>query len=589
MVTAVTERVGRAVHAALALCLVALVAASVAAAFAAPAAAQDPARIPAAPEGYSLVDEPTRQANNLPEGAILLGAAGQAKPTPAGYTTVERQGQGSCTTIPLGGGATTQVCATTTYAVPESGPAEAQPTTPELPPVGTGAPGEGTFGFDEYCESMTKDTGSWLQPSQIVRKLIANPGEQVCKVANVVSHPGDALQKMWDSQFGKNVKSLVAGVADGWGTMLNWWFTTPSPVLSDAQYLDVLQSYMLPIQGFVLVLSIIVACIRIAVAQNGTEAVPAMDLVRTFVRTIMSMTVFGVALGLGIQISDGIAIWLLTESGGTDLGAKVEGMLIDDNSTWGPGWVLFIALFGMFGAFMQTVLLVVRQAFLMVIVGLLPVAAAASGTEMGSQSYEKMRNWAIAFVLFKPAAAAVMAVAFWAADPQSDVTKLQGLILLTVAAVALPALLRVLNVSTSNSGSPTAVLGPAAGAGAMAGMLASGGTSAALMAATRGTRAISGGAMRSHGGATGNSSGGSGGGGGARQRSMSGSPSSYGGGQRRPGGGSRPGSSVRSLSSGAATARAGAARSGQALDTIANDIAGDIPGRPFTGGNEVHK
>lgn len=568
-----------------------------------PASAQETSSVPAAPAGYEFVGADDLKAQNLPAGAITLGglAGATPKPLPPGYTMVQREL--TCVSIPLGGGQSTKACPTVTYAVPEGGPTEA-PQAPALPEIGGGAPGEGTYGFDEQCESMTQDTGSWTSISGAMRKIFANPGEQVCKLANVVSHPGDALQKMWESGFGKNVKSLVAGVADGWGTMINWWFTTPSPALSDANYLTVLQSYMLPIQAVVLIISIFVACIRVALAQSGNESAAAMDLVRTFVRTITSVTLFGVAIGLAIQVSDGLSLWLLTESGGNDLGAKVQAMMIDDTSTWGPGWVLLIALFGMLGALVQVVLLVVRMAFLMVIVGTLPVAAAASGTEMGSQSYEKMRNWAIAFILFKPASAAIMATAFWAADPSSDVTKLQGLILLTVAAVALPALLRVLNVSSASSGSPMALAGMAAGGAALGAAAMTGGTSAAVMGATRAAKAAGGAVTRSQGGyggkapgtgggggggsggggGGGGGRGGGGGGGGARTRSSSAGTGPARGSFGGRGGGRR----IPSISGGVQSARAGISRSSHSLDAMAQDIAGDVPGRPFAT-NEVMK
>ena len=589
-------RAGRIVHAFLAALVVLIASASLIGALAQPASAQDttaPA-IPAAPQGYELVGADDLEANNLPAGSITLGGLGGTtpKPLPPGYTMVQREL--TCITVPLGGGQSTQSCPTVTYAVPEGGPTEA-PQAPALPEIGGGAPGEGTFGFDQQCESMTQNTGSWASVSGALRKIFANPSEQVCKLANVVSHPGDALQKMWDSAFGKNVKSLIAGVADGWGTMINWWFTTPSPALSDANYLTVLQTYMLPIQGAVLVISIFVACIRVALAQSGNENAAAMDLVRTFVRTITSMSLFGVAIGLAIQVSDGISLWLLSESGGNDLGTKVQAMMIDDTSTWGPGWVLLIALFGMLGALVQVVLLVVRMAFLMVIVGVLPVAAAASGTEMGSQSYEKMRNWAIAFILFKPASAAIMATAFWAADPSSDVTKLQGLILLTVAAVALPALLRVLNVSTASSGSPMALAGMAAGGAALGMAAMSGGTSAAVMGAARAAKSTGGVVTRSQGGyggqapgtgggGGGGGGGGRGGGGGARSRTSSGNS----GPARGNVGGRSSGRRVPSISGGVQSARAGISRGSHSLDSMAQDIAGDVPGRPFAT-NEVMK
>lgn len=562
-----------------------------------------PAPIPAAPEGFTLVDEAQRTANDLPEGTLLL--ADGARP-PAGYTSVQRQIAGSCTTVPLGGGATTQVCKNFSYAIPENGPTGAPvpetggtaPTTPALPAVGTGDPGSGTYGFDQACEDMTKDTGSWLSPTDAALKVFANITEQGCKVANVAAHPGDALAKMWASPFGNTVKSMIAGVADGYGTLLNWWFSIPTPKLANVDYLTVLQAYMLPIQAGMLIASIMIAVIRVVLAHSGGEGAASQELTKIIVRTVFAASLFGVAVAAGTTIADSFSLWLLNESSGGDLGAKVQAMLLDDNSTWGPGWILLISLLGMAGALMQAVLLVIRQGFLIVIVGFLPMAASGSGTGMGANAYQKMVNWTVAFILFKPVAAGIMSTAFWAADPGSDASKLQGLMLLSVAAVALPAVMRVLGVSSSNSGSGLGAAGPMLAAAGVAAAVASGGTSMAVKAGATAGRAALGGLSRgggSQGGyngpakktgarqmssaSVGNNSSGGGSGGGSGSR-PAGKPGSSSGSSTRPGG---RGSKAKAAAS---NARAGLTSASQGAHKAVADISNDIPQRSM-GSNEV--
>ena len=58
----------------------------------------------------------------------------------------------------------------------------------------------------------------------------------------------------------------------------------------------------------------------------------------------------------------------------------------------------------------------VRQAMLIVVVAVLPVAAAAGGTQVGQQSYHKLTAWIIAFLLFKPVAALAYGIAFLSAS-----------------------------------------------------------------------------------------------------------------------------------------------------------------------------
>src|SRR3546814_19652699 len=92
----------------------------------------------------------------------------------------------------------------------------------------------------------------------------------------------------------------------------------------------------------------------------------------------------------------------------------------------------------MAGALFQALLLVIRQAFLIVIVGFLPMAASGSGTGMGSSAYQKMINWTVSFILFKQVAAGIMATAFWEADSGADSSHLPGLMLLSVRAGPIP-------------------------------------------------------------------------------------------------------------------------------------------------------
>lgn len=476
--------------------------------------AGDPAPTDPAPSGFQYVTAQDAADYKIPTTALVL--TGDQKP-PAGYSMVQKSK--SCTTLKpslsaTGGPPTlvTEKCGDARqFAIPSGTPAPTDtekafdanvPKSPGLDTSGSGD-GGGTYGFDAVCERMSKNKGSWLAPTQAITRAIGNVAEQTCKVSNVVSHPTDALAAMWKTSFGKAVKSMISGVADGWGAVLNWWFTIPTPKLAGTQYLTTLQAWFAPLQIAALTISLMIASVRIAMAMPGGETAESLEVAKVLMRSVFAIALLPTMITLGTIATDAIALWLIRESGGDDLGGKVRSMLIDDNSTWGPGWVLVIAIMGLVGAITQAVLLVIRQAFLMVIVGVIPLAATASGSSFGRNSFETMRNWAIAFVLFKLGAAAIMACAFWAADPASDISKLQGLILLTVAAVSFPALLRVIGVSNDGAGGGGGSMMPMLAGGAMA--LASGGTS---MAAKAGGAAI--GAM----GGAGKSMGGGGGGGG---------------------------------------------------------------------------
>jgi type IV secretion system protein TrbL len=110
----------------------------------------------------------------------------------------------------------------------------------------------------------------------------------------------------------------------------------------------------------------------------------------------------------------------------------------------------------------QIMLMLVRGGMLVLLVGTLPLIAAFSNTEMGMQWFRKASAWLVAFALYKPAAAIVYAVAFDLAGQPGALALLDGVMMLVLAILALPALLRFVVPATS----------ALAGGGGAGGMLA---------------------------------------------------------------------------------------------------------------------
>ena len=119
----------------------------------------------------------------------------------------------------------------------------------------------------------------------------------------------------------------------------------------------------------------------------------------------------------------------------------------------------------------QILLMFVRNGMLVLLIGILPLAAAMSNTEMGMHWFKKAWAWLIAFALYKPAAAVVYAVAFVLPGQQGINALMSGIMMLVLAVLALPALLRFAVPATAAlaGGGGTGALA-AGGAGAMIGM-----------------------------------------------------------------------------------------------------------------------
>ena len=110
---------------------------------------------------------------------------------------------------------------------------------------------------------------------------------------------------------------------------------------------------------------------------------------------------------------------------------------------------IVLGIIAFLGTVIQIMLMLVRGGMLVLLVGTLPLVAAFSNTEMGLQWFRKASAWLIAFALYKPAAAVVYAVAFDLAGQQGALALLDGVMMLVLAILALPALLRFVVPATS--------------------------------------------------------------------------------------------------------------------------------------------
>ncbi|OZF42488.1 hypothetical protein [Rhodococcus sp. 14-1411-2a] len=417
--------------------------------------------------------------------------------------------------------------------------------------------------------------------------------------------------EMWESQFGEIVQSILTGMAQVLTMAMTWWIKIPNPDLQNFTPLQTISEYTGWIQLALLVATIIFLALRLAAARRHALLNEAEETYKALSRTVIAATMFSVVVAAGTRAGDAFSDWLITDTSNRDPVGMVDSMLsINSYGSATPGLMLIIGLVGLLGAIAQAVMLVARQVLLIAAVAAAPLAAAAGGTSVGSQSYDKIVAWIIAFLLFKPVGALVYAMAFLTAQNSANVTEgeipdidqlqqsLLGIVMLTMAAAVLPAMMRLLVpavAAVGSGGSGAAAAGTALMAGAA---VATGGKSMAAGKAvgggSAGAAAFSGGAGgvgRLAGGGGGGAGGGGGGGGGGGSRpsprpnlpppSPGGSPSSASGRQSQSANGSRGGSGGGSGSKAAKAVGSGAAGAGRSAD----DLAGGRTSNNSSSGN----
>ena len=128
--------------------------------------------------------------------------------------------------------------------------------------------------------------------------------------------------------------------------------------------------------------------------------------------------------------------------------------------------VLIFGVVAIVLSLVQAVLMLFRQAALVILAGVLPLAAAGSIAPMTRPWIRKVTSWMLALICYKPAAAAVYATAFtMIGSGRSPRTVLMGFVMLLLSVLTLPALMKFFTWTTgtiAGSGGGGQLLGAAA-------------------------------------------------------------------------------------------------------------------------------
>ncbi|MFB7716523.1 hypothetical protein ACFVUS_08550 [Nocardia sp. NPDC058058] len=449
------------------------------------------------------------------------------------------------------------------------------------------------YGFDPACNQLHDS----LDGLGIPGLSLGDAASAACKAGNVATHPTDAAaavrDKAWDSTFGKVVDSLMNGLGEALILALTFWMKLPNERVSDSGSLFTkINDYTYQVQILLLMVSVILSGAKLAEARRGAAVSEAAESFRMYARVVFSSWMLGAVIVAATQASDKFSEWVINDA--TNGQAKDLAELMVKTSklqAFSPGLVLIIAIVGLLGALAQIVLAIVRQGLLVVAAGVLPLAAAASGTNTGKQSYPKLISWIIAFMLYKPVAAIVYMIAFVTAGNTDDLTSTAGLpdadqaqrmlvaiVLLCSAAFVLPALMRLATPAVSIVGSGGS--GLTATTGTLVGVAAVGavGTRAVAVKATAAPGAAGYVGPGRGGRPPGGGPRGGGGGGGPRPPAPRPAPSGGGAAAANPSGpgtsGAVPSGAARSAANRVAQVRAATASLNKA-DAAAGDLAGD--------------
>lgn len=191
--------------------------------------------------------------------------------------------------------------------------------------------------------------------------------------------------------------------------------------------------------------SMIFGGMQLAWYQRGE---PAREIAKSLV-TLLVVSAAGVGIVSAlVQVSDGLAQDIinarLKEDGATFAG-RMGDLVINPLDGTGLAIVLVFGITAILTCFVQIIMMIVRNGMLVLLVSVLPLAAAATNTEMGKAWFKKVVSWLIAFIVYKPVAALIYAAALaLAGNDEGNMMKvITGVVMMILAVVALPALLRL--------------------------------------------------------------------------------------------------------------------------------------------------
>ncbi|GAA2170151.1 hypothetical protein [Actinomadura napierensis] len=259
----------------------------------------------------------------------------------------------------------------------------------------------------------------------------------------------------------------------------SWWVRKPSPNLETESAIGYLQVLVQPLTIAVAVLALLVVAAKMALTRKAN---PAVDAGRGLV-VLAAVTAIGTVLpNLLLQWGDQWCGWVLDASSHGDFAKRMAEIVVIPAGT-PAALVLVLCLVALFIGIIQALLLLFRGAALIILAGLLPLAAAGVITTATRSWFTRVGGWMLALIFYKPAAAAVYATAFTLIGSGKSLhSVLMGFAMMLISLIAFPVLLKFFTWTTGGAESSSgggilgALMGGATALGALRGYGAASGS-----------------------------------------------------------------------------------------------------------------
>jgi hypothetical protein len=262
-------------------------------------------------------------------------------------------------------------------------------------------------------------------------------------VASGAQAVGGAAAAAVGNQF---AEAMADGASWVLRTTIGWWVDVPA--------IDLQASPATTIRDYVLWLSLAVATVGVLWQGILLTLSRRPDPLFGIGRGLFTVALWG-AVGIigpaaALRAGDAFSSWVLNEASSGEAMERLAGLAGMAGVT-SPGAIILLGLLLMITGLAQAVIMIFREGAVVVLSGVVVLAAAGSFTNATRPWLNKVLGWMIALIAYKPIAALVYATAIAMVGTGHDPrTFLVGLTMIILAIFTLPALMKFFTWTTGS-------------------------------------------------------------------------------------------------------------------------------------------
>jgi hypothetical protein len=293
---------------------------------------------------------------------------------------------------------------------------------------------------------------------------VCNPNLPITCLVNIPGLPDAAAGGVSDLVG----NSFAAAMRDGatWviKTTVAWWIEVPAVDLTTTP-VDTIRGYVQWLAVAVAVAGVMWQGILLALSRRPQ---PLLNVGRGLFYLALWSSIGVIGPAAALRAGDAFSTWVLDRAAGGQAADRLV-QLASLSGVSSAGAVVVLGLLMMLAGLVQAVLMLFREGAIVILAGVVVLAAAGSFTNATRPWLPRVVGWMLALICYKPAAALVYAAALAFVGQGHDArTVVVGLAMMILAIVALPVLMKFFTwttgAATSGEGGGIAALAGASAA-----------------------------------------------------------------------------------------------------------------------------